>query len=375
MWRAEHHASLLDQPSYRSNIYDIHDGDDIEKTWFDNYLHNMQITESFHLREMNITDLKCEAIALQIDEGNLDGVKELILYGNQISHKGLSALAKAVSERAPLILKPLSLARNAFGFEGIRVLSDYLGQRGFLELEFLNLNMTEIRDDGMNVFAHTLSSDERALAHCIFLDLGSNYISADGMETFAKAMSLGRLPVLTHLRLQKNTISDVGVSALAESASNGSRKKLKRLDLDENNIGDEGMVALANAVPMFSDFEHLSLKKNSIGDVGLIALSGAIEQGGFSHRMNLNLEKNQLGDTGMIRFSRALAKASAGYIEINFDWNDKISNEGFFALAETIKNHDKDNQKIMISLKHPMSVGRDYPKVLQSWNKNSAYWQ
>jgi uncharacterized protein (TIGR02996 family) len=305
---------------------------------------------SLHLGGRHRGDLLAEQVA-QIE--TLGSLRELGLEDNQLSAKGLSALARSPFLRE---LRVLSLDENALSSEG----ASALASADWGELRVLSLSETELRDEGAQILAD--SGRFRSLTE---LDLGGTRLSDEGVaaladsgmlqtverlflwrnEPLARPSAAGALRVL---HLARNSLRDRGTAALIRAAwfpgllelhleENAVTGKglapLLQLDkpcalvswnLDSNSIGDAGAGALGQARTLGA-LQRLSLWKNGIGPVGAAALARST----MPALRDLVLSDNPIGSQG----AASLAQADLGALETLSLAGTRVGRKGAAALA------------------------------------------
>lgn len=164
-----------------------------------------------------------------------------------------------------------NLARNKLGDSGASSLADALKTGG--NLKELVLWGNDITDPGVKAIGNALNNN----SYLQSLDLGICKIRdiPRNNGTVALAKSLGINSVLTMIMLNENEIGDIGAKALGDAFKVNST--LTALNLNSNKIGDKGASAIAEGLKMNSGLLTLYLVCNPIGEVGTKALKEGLQ--------------------------------------------------------------------------------------------------
>lgn len=162
-------------------------------------------------------------------------VRTLWLSGRNISHRGITVLAKE------------TLATNA------------------VKMERLYLEHTLLGDAGMTAVAQGLV-DNTSLRVLSLVDCS---ITSQGAKVLAQAMR--RNETLARVNLRGNKIGDKGLQEILIALTEKPRPSLKALNVTNNEISDRGLFV---QIPL-AHLEELHLGKNQITDLGALDLAKA----------------------------------------------------------------------------------------------------
>ena len=252
-------------------------------------------------------------------------LQELYLNYNQISDKGVSALAIAMKGNTTLRL--LSLYNNQISDKGATALAQAM--KGNTTLHILSLSCNKISDKGATALAIAMKGN--TTLRKLFLE--NNQISDEGATALAQAIKGNT--TLQVLWLDNNQIRDEGVTALARALEGNT--SLQELWLDNNQISDEGVTAMAQAMEGNTSLQELLLRRNQISDEGVTALAQAME--GNTSLQVLLLGRNQISAEGATALARAL-KGNTTLQKLDLGKN-QISDEGVTALASLLHGNTK----------------------------------
>lgn len=236
-------------------------------------------------------------------------LRHLDLSGTDFAHKGASVFSDALAENTALqrltigetsniallvdgvyrnsSLRELDIWGCAMDSSDIMALGIVLAHT--THITSINLSNTKLGDDGITLFAETISENTtlediilhscgignrgaEAVAHLIAtipslktIGLDSNLIGDQGAKYLA--ISLYQPDVsLSSLSLKENRINEKGVCALAKALRHNS--SLKKLDLIRNNVGDKGAKCFAKTLCVNTALKTLMLTETKIGEEG-----------------------------------------------------------------------------------------------------------
>jgi hypothetical protein len=185
-----------------------------------------------------LDEADCEIIAAQLRRLKAPpGVRRLFLSGNQISDKGITAIAHSTSFGSFPLLENFHAQNNGIGDAGFSCLSLQIGEGHLQHLTLLDLGRNTISDDGMAFFASVLvETDGKILQSLTTLYLSSNNIRCAGATSFASAVSSNEkiLKKLEILWLNRNKIGADGITSVLAAISSGALVSLHQLMLQGN---------------------------------------------------------------------------------------------------------------------------------------------
>jgi hypothetical protein len=170
----------------------------------------------------------------------------LDLTANEITSEGASFLADALNNN--LILKELILYNNRISDKGVRAIALELSINNST-LKKLNLGFNYISDDGAQHLAQMLKTN-RTLTH---LCLQQNHIGDRGTQLLAGVLARHNWS-LEYLNLSSNKLlSDLSVTALIDLLQ--LNQSLQKLDIDACNLTEITEVKLQKIIKSKKDFE------------------------------------------------------------------------------------------------------------------------
>lgn len=251
----------------------------------------------------NLDDMAAQALARLIQVNK--GVRMVDLRGNEVTAKGVAALAEVLS-RPDCALQGLILRGNPVGDEGVMAIADMLrsnrslalldaadtrmGVRGVLalvnaltpsatppsaadntKLRVLDLEDVQIQPPQSSTVQHLcrMLSANTSLTE---LSLAKHKLVDSQLEELV-AYGLAANRSITSLNLRANRLSPFAGPTLERLLTEAS---LQRLDLSHNALGSDGALALARCLPYCHGLRALDLRSNNIGEPGLTALAEAL---------------------------------------------------------------------------------------------------
>jgi|SRR5262245_121648 len=222
-----------------------------------------------------------------LESDAMTGIRELVVYTNQLGPGAAEAIARAPALYA---LRRLHLSYNDIEATGVR----YLASSWLLKnLRELRLSHNFLGDAGVREIA---ASEQ--LTELETLTLSDNMISADGLRALCES-SLAR--TLRVLHLDKNEIGPEG----AEALTGPNLENLRTLMVNGNHLGDNGVEILAHS-PHLAGLRELHLGSNGIGPLGAKALIGSPN---LSRLTKLNLRYSNLGGGSLLKLKARFGKA------------------------------------------------------------------
>jgi Ran GTPase-activating protein (RanGAP) involved in mRNA processing and transport len=252
----------------------------------------------FHLNSLNIGDEGI--VALVKSMGSAQKAKKLFLHSNQISDRGVAAIAK-LFRKEDCEIDTLVLSNNAITAIGVRELAE--GLAGNKKLRVLALDNNTVADDGAIALADALLTNTalksitlsnasigdngaRALATVVAkpdsaieeLNLDGNYIGYPGAKSLADAIGLHDRPMKV-LNLKSNFVDDLASVAFGRALA--TNVNLEKLHLDNNKIGNEGAKGLFEGTKCHMQLAEVTLSGNSISLSALGPIVASIEANKF----------------------------------------------------------------------------------------------
>ncbi|KAL4238283.1 hypothetical protein ACF0H5_002995 [Mactra antiquata] len=168
------------------------------------YNHSLELLDlrNNHLQDVGITHI-CDGLSEQcLDTGLLT----LVLWNNQITFQGMSAINKAVTSAEHL--ETLNLGHNPITNEGIHILKDgLLKTKSLLKL---GLSGTKVSCEGAVALAEVIADNTRLVR----LDLQENDIKTAGLMALSLAMKVNES--ITRLDIDRDTKKESGVKDYAD---------------------------------------------------------------------------------------------------------------------------------------------------------------
>ena len=228
--------------------------------------------------------------------GHCDMQKEgVVIVAKALSNSRLTKLTLGNYQRALYSGFP-----NSVGPEVAIAIANALPQS---QLIILNLEQTEIGDQGLKAIADALSQSQLTELY-----LECNGIGDEGAKAIANALPHSKLTTLRFSRKWE--------AGLFQSSS----------QTNSNRIGNEGATAIANALPQ-SQLTVLGLGCNKVGDEVAKAIANALPQSQLNH---LELE-NSKSSFGSGLFGQPLSSSS-----VPDSGENRITDEGAKAIADAL---------------------------------------
>lgn len=157
-------------------------------------------------------------------------------------------------------------------------------------LRCVSLAANEISARGMAAIAGAIAQDTLPLLELLSLD--SNFIGDDGMKALCRAFN--HVPKLKAIECQRCGVGAEGWKAFTAAATGGALQSLESLYASENSLGDEGIKGFcdtlgAGGLPRLS---NAHFRQCEIGDEGCLALADAIEAGHLDHVRQVQMALN-----------------------------------------------------------------------------------
>mmetsp|Transcript_31461 Transcript_31461/g.51283 ORF Transcript_31461/g.51283 Transcript_31461/m.51283 type:complete len:398 (-) Transcript_31461:318-1511(-) len=247
----------------------------------------------------NITDSGVNSIANFLNDPS-SALEELDLTGNNITGRGMEALAEALG--GSITAKRVALGWNPLGARGGYALAALL-QRS-LSLEALAAPRCDLGVDATVALLEVLAGN----GGLVELDLGdpARPAHATGL-TDHLARLLGRNKTLQVLRLSKWRMRDEGAGLLSGAILEA--PYIQGLHLSCNEIGITGAESLSSLLVKTSCLTELDLSNNRVGDAGARAFGLALQQN--SSLKTLNVKFNSINDGGLADLARGVAQNSS----------------------------------------------------------------
>jgi hypothetical protein len=191
------------------------------------------------LSNQNITDEDCFELSSILLKNNIKNIKFLHLNNNQITDKGISALADGLEGNN--LITSFYIQNNKIGNIGIIKLLKIL--KGMKNLSDFGLNDNQIGKEGASALVEELKGNECPLK----LWIANNNLGDEG--TIVLARNLKDMNI-SNLGLAKNNITDVGAKVLIDEISNS--VITTNLYLAHNYISPEYVLLMKN------ELSHLS---------------------------------------------------------------------------------------------------------------------
>ncbi|XP_007530216.2 leucine-rich repeat-containing protein 74A isoform X2 [Erinaceus europaeus] len=185
---------------------------------------------------------------------------------NNILDKGAMSLVEMLQEN--YYLQELNMSENNLGFEGAKVISQFL-QRNTTSLLNLQLSGNNFKDNCAELLCHALSFNY----HIKILDLSYNQFSDKAGEHLGQMLALN--VGLQSLNLSWNHLHSRGAIALC----NGLRANvtLRKLDVSMNGFGNEAAAALGEVLRTNASLAYLDVSSNGISNEGIARISRGLE--------------------------------------------------------------------------------------------------
>lgn len=262
-------------------------------------LHNSTLA-CLNLADNEAAGLGVSSLAKCLRENR--GLRELDLSGNQASVPACAALGHSLAANVALTTFTFRSANvgaaemQAFA----QALLDSPRAGRSRSLRTLNFAGNEMGPTAGAAWAALVRDDALDVTH---LELNGTELGDEGARQLASALKTNTR--LLTLSLYNCDIGPVGAGALGESLAPGdSCCSLEALDLGANFLGDTGANWLAKALSGNHHVQRLSLAQNHIGPEGAVALSGLLAANGVLKCMNL--EDNPLSSTGVQTLAHGL---------------------------------------------------------------------
>lgn len=222
------------------------------------------------LRRNHLHDQGCERLA---GSPHLSGLRRLNLRDNGVSARGLVPLIES-THLPSLDALDLSENRTYFFYRG----SQFLGSPGLRRIRSLDLRLTGLGDEGMQVLAGSVHlSNLRRLA------APNTTLTDRGVHALIRSPYLNELE---ELDLSGNYFGAEAARALADWPG---ARNLRKLWLTNNAIGDDGVRALAHS-PHLDALRFVSVSSSSISERGRDALRDR-----FGDRIQCNVRHGSPG--------------------------------------------------------------------------------
>ncbi|XP_045172941.2 protein phosphatase 1 regulatory subunit 37-like [Mercenaria mercenaria] len=168
------------------------------------YNHRLELLD---LRNNHLQDVGVGHICDGLSEQCLDtGLLTLVLWNNQITFQGMSAVNKALTSAEHL--ETLNLGHNPITNEGIHILKDgLLKSKGLLKL---GLSGTKVSCEGAVALAEVIADNTRLVR----LDLQENDIKTAGLMALSLALKVNES--ITRLDIDRETKKESGVKDYAD---------------------------------------------------------------------------------------------------------------------------------------------------------------
>ena len=215
------------------------------------------------LSNQNITDEDCFELRCILLKNNIKNIKFLHLNNNQITDKGISALAEGLQGNN--LITSLYIQNNKIGNIGIIKLSKIL--KGMKNLSDFGLNDNQIGKEGVSALVEELKGNECPLK----LWIANNNLGDGGAIVLARNLKDMNI---SNLGLAKYNITDVGAKVLIDEISNSGITT--NLYLAHNYISPECVMLMKN------ELKHLSY----------IGLNGQISEVKESIKKEINTVKS-----------------------------------------------------------------------------------
>lgn len=198
--------------------------------------------------------------AVRVEEGPV-----LNLWKKNIGNKGAKNLMYTL-RTTPYTTVDVSF--NGLESEGAKFISQALLKTGSVATLILDCNY--IQDEGVTYICEGLAVNSQ-LRH---LSLSRNYIGPPGCQSLANVLSSRQPSQLQHLDLQWNNIRDEGVAVLAVALAVNST--LTHLNLARNFITDAGLASMADAIKANTSLKYLNLDFNEQSNTGDACVAAAL---------------------------------------------------------------------------------------------------
>ncbi|XP_036169878.1 leucine-rich repeat-containing protein 74A isoform X2 [Myotis myotis] len=246
----------------------------------------------------------------------------LELADNSIMEDGILSLVEMLQEN--YYLQELNISNNALGFEGAKVIAEFL-QKNSSSLLSLQLSGNKFKDQSAELLCQALSANYRIKE----MDLSHNEFSDKDGEFLGSMLALN--VGLQTLDLSWNHLSP----RAAVSLSNGLRSNvtLKTLDISMNGFGNEGAAALGEALKSNSSLAYLDVSNNDISNEGIIKLSKGLE---FNECLRtLKLFLNPMNMEGAVSLIMSIKKNPKSKME-NLDISNVMVSEQFVKFLDGV---------------------------------------
>ncbi|XP_054423580.1 leucine-rich repeat-containing protein 74A [Pteronotus mesoamericanus] len=246
------------------------------------FIRNME--ESFlNLNHHGLGPNGTKAIAIALVSNTT--VVSLELEDNCIMEEGVLSLVEMLQEN--YYLQELNISNNALGFEGARIISQFL-QKNSSSLLKLQLSGNNFKDESAEMLCMALSANYRIKE----VDLSHNQFSDKGGELLGQMLALN--VGLLSLNLSWNHFYSRAAVALCSGLR--ANVTLKKLDLSMNGFGNEGASALGEVLRFNSSLAYLDVSSNNISNEGVSKISRGLE---FNESLTvLKLFLNQISTDG-----------------------------------------------------------------------------
>ncbi|CAF2751545.1 unnamed protein product [Rotaria sp. Silwood2] len=198
-------------------------------------------------RKLNLSgqQLNDQDMEIVIKQGMIDKQCTILdLMSTKITQRGVSILANALRDNK--CLEELNISHNNISDSGIRYLSSTINSS---VLKQLDLAENDISDEGAKYLAEMLETN----THLLGLLLSENQIGDDGVNMFANSLTHGNTS-LEFLNLSANTdISDESIDSLVNMMEHN--RSLKKIDLRHNNLSKDGEARLRAVAKLKKGFE------------------------------------------------------------------------------------------------------------------------
>ncbi|KAK8795663.1 hypothetical protein WA158_000320 [Blastocystis sp. Blastoise] len=236
-----------------------------------------------------------------------DKLKELQVYNNKFTYKGLAAVCDAFQPTDPL-----------------KIPHD-------VDIDTLDLsNQTEVERDTILYIKKTI--DNRIIEkeeveklekwNCVFMGIRSNKVPMnplddDGGVVMGNLLKHSGMPLLKDFQIYSSNIGGRGMDSLCRGLIYSSLyiyiyKNMELIELGGNHIGDEGCLSLAICLfyDLLPNLKKLSLFKNEITDQGAKYLLVSFSRGNCQNMKDFRLYNNTISDAVIRAYKECFVQRS-----------------------------------------------------------------